>query len=259
MKGIKIVNRKKETCSTFKLKLEPGTYSITELGKIINSNGKQAIDRKLRSWEVSYSSTGRGAAREYTIEELRNPFKIFCITELGIDVHTDFNKIRDVYYFLLNDPEVPFWPAEKLSALLDSMDRSVSRQSIRKYIEKLIVNNYAGIDYQNFKYYFAYKDNYIETTRERYSQAWRKYWILKKEEGMDSGYAIWDMICCYGGVARKHEGIAFNGIYISQIDYLNSLVCKSLEDETVSLFELYNTNLMRYKEQDAESIFKSDF
>ena len=67
MKGIKIVNRKKETCSTFKLKLEPGTYSITELGKIINSNGKQAIDRKLRSWEVSYSSTGRGAAREYTI------------------------------------------------------------------------------------------------------------------------------------------------------------------------------------------------
>lgn len=145
MKGIKIVNRKKETCSTFKLKLEPGTYSITELGKIINSNGKQAIDRKLRSWEVSYSSTGRGAARKYTIEELRNPFKIFCITELGIDVHTDFNKIRDVYYFLLNDPEVPFWPAEKLSALLDSMDRSVSRQSIRKYIEKLIVNNYAGI------------------------------------------------------------------------------------------------------------------
>lgn len=56
MKGIKIVNRKKETCSTFKLKLEPGTYSITELGKIINFNGKQAIDRKLRSWEVSYSS-----------------------------------------------------------------------------------------------------------------------------------------------------------------------------------------------------------
>ena len=186
---------------------------------------------------------------------MRNPFKIFCITELGIDVHTDFNKIRDVYYFLLNDPEVPFWPAEKLSALLDSMDRSVSRQSIRKYIEKLIVNNYAGIDYQNFKYYFAYKDNYIETTRERYSQAWRKYWILKKEEGMDSGYAIWDMICCYGGVARKHEGIAFNGIYTSQIDYLNSLVCKSLEKETVSLFELYNTNLIRYKEQNAESIF----
>ena len=151
MKGIKIVNRKKETCSTFKLKLEPGTYSITELGKIINSNGKQAIDRKLRSWEVSYSSTGRGAARKYTIKELRNPFKIFCITELGIDVHTDFNKIRDVYYFLLNDPEVPFWPAEKLSVLLDSMDRSVSRQSIRKYIEKLIVNNYAGIDYQNLR------------------------------------------------------------------------------------------------------------
>lgn len=76
---------------------------------------------------------------------------------------------------------------------------------------------------------------------------------------MDSGYAIWDMICCYGGVARKHEGIAFNGIYTSQIDYLNSLVCKSLEKETVSLFELYNTNLIRYKEQDAESIFKSDF
>ena len=53
--------------------------------------------------------------------------------------------------------------------------------------------------------------------------------------------------------------IAFNGIYTSQIDYLNSLVCKSLEKETVSLFELYNTNLIRYKEQDAESIFKSDF
>ena len=68
------------------------------------------------------------------------------------------------------------------------------------------------------------------------------------------GYDLLLWRCC-----QKTRGIAFNGIYTSQIDYLNSLVCKSLEDETVSLFELYNTNLIRYKEQDAESIFKSDF
>lgn len=60
-------------------------------------------------------------------------------------------------------------------------------------------------------------------------------------------------------IKKNSEKESYNGIYTSQIDYLNSLVCKSLEKETVSLFELYNTNLIRYKEQDAESIFKSDF
>ena len=258
MKGIKIVNGKKGTQATFKLKLEPGTYSITELGEIIDSHGKQAIDRKLNNWEVSYSSTGRGAERKYTIKELRNPFKIFCITELDINVRTDFNKLRDVFYFLLNDPDVRFWPAERLSAFLASMNRSVSRQSIRNYTDKLILNEYAGTDFDNFKYYFAYKNNYIETTRGMYSQAWRKYWILKNEEGKDSRFAIADMIRNYGGVARKHEGIFLNGFYHSKIDYLNSLVCESLENETVSLFELYDTNLIRYKGEETKTIFKSN-
>lgn len=52
MKGIKIVNRKKETCSTFKLKLEPGTYSITELGKIINSNGTLKMRWQREKWKA---------------------------------------------------------------------------------------------------------------------------------------------------------------------------------------------------------------
>ena len=83
--------------------LEVRKYSIAELSTILGSTGKQAIDRKLERYGVEYTSTGRGQSLVYDITKISDPFKVYCITKLGIPAQANFEKIRNLYYYFFCD------------------------------------------------------------------------------------------------------------------------------------------------------------
>ena len=108
--------------------------------------------------------------------------------------------------------------------------KDISRQTIATYTRRLIMKNYVCYHNDNFIYYFAYKDNQIITDRKTYGKAWSEYW-KNIENGMYNIDAIDKMRFNYGGVARKQAVPEINGIYLNEINYMNSLIQLSFEEE----------------------------
>lgn len=209
--------------------LELKEYTLAELEEILGSNGKQAIDRKLKSWCISYGCDDiRGKGRHYTITAMENPFKVFCITEMGIDSHTDFDKLRDCFYYFLNDVEFREMPDEMKEAEMDKIDRRISRQSIAKYIKHLSKNEFVLLDSGEYNYYFAYKDHRQFTDMKTYREAWALYWETKKRVEY-TWEALSEVISKYNGVPRKQPKPEFNVFWVDKINYLNGLVCDEME------------------------------
>ena len=82
----------------------------------------------------------------------------------------------------------------------------------------------------NYVYYFAYKDKRRIVEKEEYLAAWHKYWI-DIQNWHCSFSAIHNMICEYGGVARKQQIPEINGIYNKEIGVLCSLIHNDIERE----------------------------
>ena len=55
--------------------LEKRTYTFQELSAYLGTNSKEATDRKLNNYKISYTSEGRGKSRIYTITEIPDRFK----------------------------------------------------------------------------------------------------------------------------------------------------------------------------------------
>ena len=115
-------------------------YKKSELTQIFGSKSNQAINRKLDRYGVKFSVVGRGEQAVYKIQQMDDKFKIFAITELGFDANTDFQKLRNFYFYF--------------------------------YIA------YLGGD--DFVYYFAHKGKRRTVEKSEYSRAWREYWSDKK-------------------------------------------------------------------------------
>ena len=77
-------------------------YKKSELAQIFGSTSNQAINRKLDRYGVKFSVTGRGEQAVYQIQQIADKFKIFAITELGFDANTDFQKLRNFYFYFFN-------------------------------------------------------------------------------------------------------------------------------------------------------------
>ena len=208
--------------------LELRNYKASELSALIGGNDNQALQRKLNSWGVEYKFTGRGTNALFQITAIENPFKVYCITELGFAPQTDFEKAKYLYYYFFNDDDFIVLPDEFKEHKMDENNHYVSRQSIAKYIDKLDAKGFVRKHSGNFQYYFAYKDKKILTTVDRYKQAWKEYFYHTKE-WMDSINAICFMRQKYGGIARKQEIPDVNGIYTNEIDYMMSLIQESIE------------------------------
>lgn len=211
--------------------IELKTYSYNELKEIMDCKDRQSLERKLNSYNIIFSSVGDRAPRiDYTITEIPDMFRTYCVFELGFDPHTEFKKLRHFLYHYFCDEMFMSMPDEVKETKMERYEQPISRQTISKYEERLTALGYVaelGLDYV---YYFAYKHNQIITDKKKYCEAWHEYWD-SRDGGSSSGEAILEMIANYGGIARKQAVQIPNGIYKNEINYLIQLVVESIEAE----------------------------
>ena len=210
--------------------LEQREYTIAEIGSQLGTATRQGIKRKLERYEVSFRITGRGENTIFTINEIKNEFKLFCIIELNFSAETDFYKLQYFLYYFFNDDDFRAMPDERKAVWIDGNNHHVSRPTIASYTQKLERENMILRDSGNYTYYFALKEHQRFVDKEEYSQAWREYWA-NREAGADSHEAIATMIADYGGVARKQAIPEINGIYNKKIEDMLSLIQKNIEKE----------------------------
>lgn len=215
--------------------LEERSYSKQELAELLGTQDRQGLKDKLDGYDVVYTIRGRGDNAVFKIKRLNNPFKVFCILELGFKPQTDFKKVRNLYWYYFNDDEFMAMPDEVKEHRMGENGHPVSRQSIAKYLEKLARKEYINPQSGNYIYYFAYKDTQTITTKEEYLKAWHDYYARKLQTNYFE--AIMEMRDIYGGVAKKQAIPDINGIHIDKINYLNELIIRSLYDELDEEFE----------------------
>lgn len=114
-----------------------GTFSYLELKEILGANNKQAVDRRLKGYGVSFTSSGRGDKRVYEITEIENPFKLYCITELGISAQSNFDKIRNLFYYFFCVDGFTKLSHVEMEKTMRTEGSQMSRQFISKWIKYL--------------------------------------------------------------------------------------------------------------------------
>ncbi len=184
----------------------------------------------MERYGIVFEVQGRGESAVFTIKEITDPFKIYCITELGFDGRTDFKKVRNFFFYFFNDEEFMAMPDEVKEYRMRKQGQDVSRQTIANYIAKLDSKNLIDRNTNNYIYYFAHGHEQIFADRATYSQAWSEYWN-DIENGVYYCKVIDRMRAKYGGVAKKQAIPEINGIYTAEIEYLNTLVQQSIERE----------------------------
>ena len=224
--------------------LEVKTYSIQEIREILGSKTKQSIDGKLKRYDVLFETTGRGEKLIYTIKKFNDPFKVFCITELGFDANSDFRHLRHFFYHFFCDDYFMSMPDEIKEHLMDTAYHyHISRQSIAKYERQLARKYYVSLDGEYF-YYFAFHKTQTLTTREKYLKAWHMYWYWI-EQGADSRDAMGEVIFTYGGVPRKQHKIEKNAFVLKKIDYILEIIGDSVEKE-IENSQIYSEIIGKY-------------
>lgn len=211
--------------------LEVGrSYTKPELSAIFGTRNKQGLERKMKRYGIEYVASGRGERTIYKIQKMNDPFKVYAITELDCDANTDFRKLRIFYWYYFNDEIFMAMPDEVKETMLRLDDKTISRQTITNYTQRLVDKNMIERNSNDFIYYFAHKDTQRLVDRSEYSKAWKEYWEAKRN-GADYFDAIYGMIDKYGGVARKQAIPQINGIYNNDIEFMCHLIQKGMEND----------------------------
>lgn len=208
--------------------LEVKKYKKPELSAMFGTKDMQGLKRKLDGYGVIYTVVGRGEKAEFTIVEIKDEFKVFCITELGFHAEADFEKLLFFYYEYFNDVEFMAMPDEVKEVRTEEKGKKISRQTIANYIAKLDAKNLINKNTKNYIYYFAFEHTQRITDKAEYSQAWKEYWgCIENKVSRYTAIAL--MRSKYGGVARKQAIPEINGIYNDIIEYLQNLIQKNIE------------------------------
>lgn len=122
--------------------LEVRNYRKAELVEMLGTRDNEGLKRKLKGYEVEFTTKGRGENIEFSITKLNAPFKVYCITELGLSATTAFDKLLLFLYYFLNDEEFSWLPDETIEARLeaDFGSKRPSRQTIGGWKKKLSAN-----------------------------------------------------------------------------------------------------------------------
>lgn len=209
--------------------LEFKAYKVNELKKMFHISRISNLERSLKTYGVEFTKSGSGENTTYTITAIKDELKLFCVLELGFAPQTDMKKLTYFLYYFLNVEDFVNLPDQAKEQYMSEGNRYVSRQTIARYIQKLINANYVARS-NEFIYYFVYKGIRKPTDKETYCKAWREY-FKDKENGCDSSMAIFNMIANYGGYAQKYAPTEQNAIYQADINYLNNLVLERIEQE----------------------------
>lgn len=206
------------------------SYAKSELTEIFGTRDRQGLERKMIGYGIEFSVSGRGERAVYEIQKIKDPFKIFAITELGCGANTSFEKLRNFYWYYFNDETFMAMPDEVKEAWMKRENKTITRQTIAGYTDKLVANNLIDRNTKNYVYYFAFKQTQRITDRTEYLEAWHDYWA-DIADGLCSFDAICNMRCNYGGVARKQAIPEINGIYNKKIERMLLLIQESIENE----------------------------
>lgn len=208
--------------------LELRNYSPAELAGIIGtSTEKQQITRKLNRLGVGYKHKGWGSNGVYTLQSIADPFKLFCILDLEISTGANFDKIRNLYYYLFCVDGFAEMPMSEMEFWLAETDIPVSRQTISRWIKHLQdLNFFAPPSNDNAIYYKIEIINGIkvhtEIDRETYRNAWKIY--FEEYEPGHSDEAYWKMRNFLGGHPYKKYRLTQNVLKRDEINYLISLI-----------------------------------
>lgn len=208
--------------------LEEKTYTRAEMAHILGTNSKSGMKNKLLTCGIHGHFDGRGDEMTITIPSIPDPFKFFCIYDLGVDPHTDFLKLRELYFYYFCDIEFRAMPDEVKEHRMKGWGHSLTRQSIRKYEKYLEDNNLVGDTFE-YIYYFANEDHQRICDEEEYKEAWREYWNSMEENFHYSLGCILMMKDKYGGVAKKQAIPDTNALEAEKVNQLIELVVKDIE------------------------------
>lgn len=208
--------------------LELRTYTYAEMSALFGTRDTQGIKRRLSRYGIKYTVEGRGALVKFNIKTISDPFKVFCIIDLGFRAQTNFEKLRYFFYYLLNDESFLEMPRETMELRLKADDHTLTRQTIQTYLDRLSAADLINQQTKVYRYYFAKGTTLREADKDEYTKAWSEYW-QHKDEGFTAGEAIAFMCANYGGVARKQQIIEINGIYNDTINKINEMVCACIE------------------------------
>lgn len=217
--------------------LELRRYKNTELYKYLGTKDNGETNKKLKRYNVEYTTEGRGKECVYTITEINEPFRLFCVFDIGLDPRMDFTQFRDFMYLLLCDDDFNWRPAEMMEEIMRGRDNPASRQTIGKWLhrlEKTDLFSRAGepVYYKVYKQYGVQKQEIV--SKEEYSAAWKIYFDCKGK-GYGSNAARSVMYNKFGGVPRKQIRFEQNGIYTEQLNRLTEIVVDEVLKEVGDL------------------------
>lgn len=216
--------------------LEEKAYTIQEMRELLKTDAKkQGIERMLQRKNIEYSVEGWGENNVFTLKKVPPMLKFiaFCKKEFTLAPQTDFTRLRNFFYYYLDDENFRNLPDTIKSERMGENDMPLSRQTIGHYEQYLYREYYFCPDYTNFKYYLTHREGdkkvAEEIDRKIYKEVWALYWEVK-EETKSSEIARWTMFGEYGGYPNKSPIILENGIAAKKVDELNELVLETFEE-----------------------------
>ena len=213
--------------------LEVKTYKFDEMAEYLRTRDCGAIRDKLDRYKVEFQEAGRGRLRTYTILSIPDPFPLYCVFDLDIDYRTDFKKLRDFAFFLLNDDDFSWRSGEMMEEYMRNGGYPISRQTIAKYIKLFERREWIATNGDTV-YYKVYHEMRVQKheviTREQYCAAWKIYWNLRKD-GASSELAFSSMYAHLGGVPRKQNKVVKNAFYLDTLNTLSKVVAESFLNE----------------------------
>ena len=217
--------------------LELRCYKNTELYEYLGTKDNGETNKKLKRYNVEYTTEGRGKDCVYTITAINEPFKMFCVFEVGLDPRMNFTQFLEFMYLLLCDDDFNWRPAEMMEEIMREKGTPASRQTIGKWLhklEKIDLFARAGetVYYKVYKQYGVQKQEII--TKEEYSAAWKVYFDCKKR-GYNGLAARSVMYNAFGGVPRKQIRFEQNGIYEEQLNRMTDIVVDEVLKEVGDL------------------------
>ena len=208
--------------------IEERVYNLGEIENIIKTTGKQATERKLRSWGIDYKCNGRGKSVVFDIRKIpvEVKFKVFCITELGVDSRIDFDKLRTFYYYYFGDKYFRDTTDTARAELMKADGYQITPQTIANYIKHLEKINFVSM--VDYNYYSCTSGNLPkEISYEDYEKAWKQYHVDKIEKGKDVAYQI--MIKELGGKPVRVKKRAENAFVQDVITELVDIIADDMD------------------------------
>ena len=213
--------------------LKVGKYPIGELKKLLGTADKQGIDRKLTRYGVAFSSIGWADSRVYEITNIPDPFRLYCVLMLGIPAQSDFEKIRNLYYYFFCVEGFTDLPLIEMAKVMEAEGVPASRQFVSKWIDYLRHLEYINFTTAECEYYAISRDeqgNRVckNITRADYNNAWAIYYEWKLTEGYILAYAR--MYNTIGGHPYKKPIYQENALMAAEIQELIDIIIDTLPE-----------------------------